>query len=233
MVSLRLSPLDVKKQEFNKSMRGYDVVEVDTFLETVSEALETLIREKKDLSDEVMKLRIQLKDYQSVENTLKETLYTAQESVNESRENSRREADMIVREAELKADKILEDSKLKLASMKNELILIKSQKDSFARRLKHLLRAQFDLIGVLELDDLGFESLGDTRVSRNRNNATKSPVKSQELEELPEASSDHSDDSAPADSDEPIQLGWHGRKASAADEPDDDRNSRLSDRVIL
>lgn len=153
---MKLTPLDVKKQEFKKSMRGYDPVEVDTFLEMVSNQLETLIREKNDLTDEVLKLKTQLRDYQDVEKTLKETLMTAQQSINESRENSNREAEMIIRDAEMKAEKLLENAKLRLAEMKNELVVIKAQKDSFARRLRHLLESQIELIQVLELDDMGY-----------------------------------------------------------------------------
>ncbi|MFQ5677766.1 MAG: DivIVA domain-containing protein [bacterium] len=154
---MKLTPLDIKKQEFKKSMRGYDPIEVDAFLEMVADELESLIREKNHLTDENLKLKTQLQDYQNVESTLKETLMQAQESVNESKATSKRQADMTVREAELKAEKILEDAKLKLADMKNELVLIRAQKDSFARRLRHLLESQLELIGVLELDDLGFE----------------------------------------------------------------------------
>lgn len=169
---MKLTPLEIKKQEFKKAMRGYDPVEVDAFLEMVADVVEGMIREKKDLSDELLKLKIQLKDYQSVEKTLQETLMSAQQNINQSRENSTREAEMIIREAELKAEKILEDAKLKLAEMKNELVVVKAQKDSFARRLKHLLESQMELIGVLELDDLGFEK--NRRPAGNPKRAYKS-----------------------------------------------------------
>jgi len=156
--TVKLTPLDIKKQEFKKTLRGYDPVEVDAFLEMVSDVFEDMIREKKNLSDDLLKLKVQLKDYQSVEKTLQETLVSAQQNISESRENSNREAEMIIREAELKAEKILEETKLKLAEMRNELILVKAQKDSFARRLRHLLESQMDLIEVLEMDDIGFEN---------------------------------------------------------------------------
>ena len=160
---MKLTPLDIKKQEFKKSMRGYDAIEVDAFLEMVADEFESLNQEKNNLSDEVLKLKTQLQDYQEVEKTLKETLMHAQESINESREVSKREANMTVREAEVQAEKILAHTKLKLAEMKNELVLIKAQKDSFARRLRHLLESQIELIGVLELDDLGFDKLEKKR----------------------------------------------------------------------
>lgn len=155
---MKLTPLDIKKQEFKKTFRGFDPIEVETFLEMVAEEYEALIRERNSLSDEVIKLKTQLRDYQQVERTFKESLMNAQQTIEQSKENSKRESDLIVKEAELKAEKILENTKLQLAEMKNELLLLKSQKDSFAKRLKHLLESQLELIGILEIDDLG---LGD------------------------------------------------------------------------
>jgi cell division initiation protein len=152
---LKLTPLDIKKQEFKRNFRGYDHIEVDAFLETVADEFETLIRERNRMSDEVLKLKTQLKDYQEVERTFKESLMKAQQTLDDSRDNARHEAELIIREAELKADKILESTKIQLSEMKNELMIIKSQKDSFAKRLKHLLESQLELIGVLEIDDIG------------------------------------------------------------------------------
>jgi len=91
-----------------------------------------------------------------VERTLKHALQNAQDTVQQSMENSRREADMIVREAEMQAERILRDAKVRLADLKNDVLVVRAQKDSFARRLRHLLESQLELIGVLELDDLGF-----------------------------------------------------------------------------
>jgi cell division initiation protein len=153
---LRLTPLDIKKQEFKRTLRGYDPMEVDAFLEMVADEYEATLREKNRLSDEVVQLRTQLRDYQEVEKTLKRTLMTAEQTIAESRENSRREAEMIVREAELKAERILDSAKKRLAELKNELQIIRAQKASFARRLRHLLESQLELIGVLGMDDVGY-----------------------------------------------------------------------------
>jgi len=154
---LKITPLDIKKQVFKKVLRGYDPIEIETFLEMVAEEYESLIKEKNDLSDEVIKLRTQLHDYQDVEKTFKESLMNAQHTINQSRENSKRESDLIVKEAEVRAEKIVENAKMQLIEMKNELMIIKAQKDSFAKRLRHLLESQLELLGVLEIDDLGYD----------------------------------------------------------------------------
>jgi len=159
---LKITPLDIKKQVFKKVFRGYDPIEIETFLEMVAEEFESLIKRKNELSDEVLKLKTQLRDYQEVEKTFKESLMNAQQTINQSRENSKRESDLIIKEAEVRAEKIIEDAKIQLIEMKNELMVIKAQKDSFSKRLRHLLESQLELLGVLEIDDLGF---GDSKAS--------------------------------------------------------------------
>ncbi len=154
---MKITPLDIKKQVFKKVLRGYDPIEIDTFLEMLAEEFEALIKEKNNLSDEVLKLKTQLHDYQEVEKTFKESLMNAQQTMNQSRENSKREATLIIKEAEVNAEKILENAKKQLINMKNELMVIKAQKDSFAKRLRHLLESQLELLQVLELDDSGYE----------------------------------------------------------------------------
>ena len=153
---------------FKKVMRGFDPIEIETFLEMVSEEFEILIKQKNNLSDEVLKLKTQLRDYQEVEKTFKESLMNAQQTINQSRENSKREADLIIKDAEVGADKIVENAKVSLIQMKNELMVIKAQKDSFAKRLRHLLESQLELLGVLEIDDIGFKENNRTPQSRER-----------------------------------------------------------------
>ncbi len=177
---MKLTPLDIKKQEFKKAMRGYDPIEVETFLEMVAEEYEAVIREKNSLQDEALKLKTQLRDYQNVEKALQDTLMTAQQSIAESRQNSQRQANLIVREAEIKAEKILEDAKIKLAELKNELVLVKSQKESFARRLRHLLTSQIDLIDVLESDDLGYGKFEEKRPAAANSPSSNSAAENQE-----------------------------------------------------
>lgn len=156
---MKITPLDIKKQVFKKVFRGYDPIEIETFLEMVAEEYESLIKERNELSDEVLKLKTQLRDYQEVERTFKESLMNVQQTINQSRENSRRESDLIIKEAEVRAEKIIENAKMQLIEMKNELMVIKAQKDSFAKRLRHLVESQLELLDVLEIDDLGFDGL--------------------------------------------------------------------------
>jgi len=158
---VKLTPLDIRKQEFKRTMRGLDPDEVEAFLSMVADELELLIREKNSLNDELIKLRTQLKDYQQVEHTLRDTLVRAQNTVEESRANSLREAEIIMHEAELQAEQIIKEAKDEVVRLRNEIDILKAQKDSFAKRLRHLLESQVEVLEVLSMDDVNFPSLRD------------------------------------------------------------------------
>jgi cell division initiation protein len=162
---LKVTPLDIKKQRFKIKVRGYDPDEVETFLEMVANEYETILNDRNRIGEECTKFKTQLQDYQQVEKTLQETLMNAQETVSQSRENSKREAQILVREAELKAERILDEAREKLDRMKNDLLILRAQKESFSKRLKHLLESQIELIKVLEIDDINLGSAsGKTRM---------------------------------------------------------------------
>ena len=178
---MKITPLDIKKQAFKKALRGYDPIEVETFLEMVADEFEQLIREKNSLSDEVLKLKTQLRDYQEVEKTFKESLMNAQQTMEQSRENSKREAALIIKEAEVKAEKIIETARKQLMDMKNELLVVKAQKDSFAKRLRHLLESQIELLKVLEMDDVGFDAATRGEGAEKKKNNEESTAKVENL----------------------------------------------------
>ncbi len=124
---MKLTPLDVRKQEFKRTMRGYDPEEVEAFLTMLADELELHIRDKNQMSDELIKLRTQLRDYQRVESTLRDTLVKAQNTVEDSRVNSRREAEIILHEAELQAENIIKDAREEFLSMRHEICLLNAQ----------------------------------------------------------------------------------------------------------
>jgi cell division initiation protein len=166
---VKLTPLDIRKQEFKKALRGVDAEEVEAFLSMVADEFELLIREKNHLNDELIKLRTQLKDYQQVEHTLRETLVKAQSTVDESRANSRREAEIVIQEAELKAEQIIREAREDLQHLKQEVRLVKTQKESFAKRLRHLLESQIELLEVMEIEDTdGSDSPAHTKFTHLR-----------------------------------------------------------------
>ena len=150
---MKISPLEVKRQEFKKVLRGYDPVEVDTFLEMISNELEELLGHNKQMKDKAIELETQLADYKHMEKTLQQTLLHAQETSGKSIENSRKEADLIVKEAELKASQIVEKARTDFSRAKEEIANLKARKESIISRLKVLLHSELDLLRALEIDE--------------------------------------------------------------------------------
>ncbi|MBM4167607.1 MAG: DivIVA domain-containing protein [Ignavibacteria bacterium] len=155
---MKITPLEIKRQQFKKVMRGYDPVEVDTFLDMLSNELEDILVRNKGLSDKIIELEVQLKDYKNMEKTLQQTLMQAQEASGKSIENSRKEAELIVQEAQLKASQIVEKARLDFARAKEEISNLRARKESMLSRLKVLLSSEIELIRALEIDDEEFVS---------------------------------------------------------------------------
>lgn len=160
---MSLTPLDIKKQEFKKSLRGYDTVEVDTFLEMVSKEMQAIVGQNKELKEKVFGLETQLQDYKNIEKTLQQTLMQAQETTGKSIENSRKEAQLILQEAEIKATQILDKARMDLSKMKENVSSLKAKRESLVTRLKVLLSSELELIKALEIEE---EDILKTDLSR-------------------------------------------------------------------
>lgn len=151
---MKLTPLEIRKQEFRRILRGLDPIEVQTFLEMVAEHYESVLEENKALQRRQIELETQLRDFQENERTLKETLFNVQEVKKQSEASSKKQADLLVKEAELKSLEILENARKQSRKIREEVDWLKTQKESFIHRIRHILVSQIDLLSIMQLDDL-------------------------------------------------------------------------------
>ncbi|MCI0708124.1 MAG: DivIVA domain-containing protein [Ignavibacteriae bacterium] len=150
---MKLTPLEVKRQQFKKVLRGYDPVEVETFLEMIANEIEEYIKAAKEYQDRLIESEVQLRDYKNMEKTLQQTLMQAQEASGKSIENSRKEAQLIVHEAELKAQQILDKARQDFAHIRDEISGLRTRKQNIMSRLKVLLSSEIDLLKALDVED--------------------------------------------------------------------------------
>jgi len=120
---MMVTPLEIKKKEFRRCFRGYDDQEVDTFLDQVAAAIETLIKENDELKSAVERAEQNVSNYREIENALQQTLVFAQKTAQELKENVQKEADMIRQEARAAAEAIRHE-----ATQKAELLLEESRR---------------------------------------------------------------------------------------------------------
>jgi cell division initiation protein len=149
--TMKLTPLDIRRQEFKKVMRGYDPVEVQTFMEMMANEFESLLKEQNDTRTKQIELESDLKNYKQIERTLQQTLMQAQEATGKTYEAARRDAESIIKEAEMKAAQILSTANGEIARLNNEITQLKGRRDSVIGRLRVLLSSELDLLKSLEM----------------------------------------------------------------------------------
>jgi len=125
---MALTPLDIQQQRFRVSFRGYDPKEVEAFLEQTANAFEDLQREMLRLADETKKLQSDIEEYQRREGTFKRALLHSQKVLDQMQENARRQAEVIVAEAETKAEKLLHQAQNRLAQLQESIAGLKRQR---------------------------------------------------------------------------------------------------------
>ncbi|MFD2612825.1 DivIVA domain-containing protein [Paenibacillus gansuensis] len=154
-----LTPLDIHNKEFGRRLRGYDEDEVNEFLDQVIKDYEALIRENKDLQGQILGLQEKLNHFMTIEDTLSKTIIVAQNAADEVKTNSKKEAQLIVKEAEKNADRIINDALAKSRSIAIEVEELKKQASIYRTRFRSLVEAQLEL-----LKEESWESLEESRL---------------------------------------------------------------------
>jgi cell division initiation protein len=143
---VKITPLDLRKQEFKKAMRGYDVHEVDAFLEMVAKEMEGLLRENGVMLERLRELDQKIEDYRSMEKTLQGTLTSAQKTADDLKKNAEKEAELILRNTKIKATHLVEEARAKMANLQAEVTALEEQKEVFIARFKSMIEIQQRLL---------------------------------------------------------------------------------------
>lgn len=143
---MKLSPLFIKKQEFEKSFRGYNVDEVQTFLDKISSEMEVLINENEALEQEVEKLNNKVIEYQKIEKELQDTLLKQQETVAQALESAKKQSALIIKEAEIKASQIIKNAEDISIEMRAAVIALREEKELIIAKLKAIVSTQSSLL---------------------------------------------------------------------------------------
>lgn len=133
---MKITPLDIQQQQFKIRFRGFDQRDVESFLELVRNEFEELIKENNSLKDELRRKNEQIARYQDNEQTLKETMITAQKITEDVKTNAIKESEVIVAEARLKAQEILNSAQLRSLEIIEEIKELKRQKIQFESKLR-------------------------------------------------------------------------------------------------
>jgi len=148
-----ITPLDIENKKFSKQlMNGYNADEVDEFLDELTVEYEKLYKENASLKSNAEELHTDVGKYKNIESSLQNTLLMAQKTADEIQEVAKQQAENIVKEAELKAKAITEETSKELTAKEKELVEMKKQFDVYKAKMESLLIAQLELLKDMNED---------------------------------------------------------------------------------
>ena len=118
---MKVTPLDVRQSRFKTAMRGYDKAEVTALLDAVADDYENTLRENDRLRHDLARLEASLSQHRELEGSLKSTLISAQKVADDMRETAQAEAARVVREAEGRAELLLQKAEARLEDVQREI----------------------------------------------------------------------------------------------------------------
>lgn len=138
---MRLSPADIRQQQFTtKMLRGLDPQEVDAFLDNVAGDYEQILRDNATLKEQVSSHEERSRGIADTEKALKDTLVTTQRLAEEMKENAKREAELVVREAALNGDKLMEGARGEEAKLRSEIQSLKRVRRRLIEELREIVQ---------------------------------------------------------------------------------------------
>ncbi|HJW74628.1 MAG TPA: DivIVA domain-containing protein [Thermoleophilia bacterium] len=230
---MKLTPLDIRHKDFKRGLRGYADSEVDEFLDEVADEFERLFKENIELSEQVESLQERVDQYRNLEETLQKTLVSAQKSAEELKVNAEKEAQLILREAEMKARQMVNDSYADKQSVEKAIVVLRGTEEEFRFKFKALLQGYTKQ--VEELEERAKKARDEAQVptpaaaaqpATISDEAKRAAAAQDTVVAPPPAVPGFRSSSLPAEPDKsPTSGGLFRRSAAAPDEPASDQTS--------
>ena len=164
-----LTPLEIQKQTFSRGLKGYSPDEVRAYLHLVAEEIERLLRENDRLQRDVSMLREDIEDHTNRERILKDTLLSAQKVAEDLTANARKEAELIVKDSELLAERLVSQAQQRVADLERSIGDLRMER----RAARNKLTTTIDMIQQLIALDAEEEANEEpvTSLFRQRNSS--------------------------------------------------------------
>ena len=149
-----ITPLDIENKKFSKQMvNGYNVDEVDEFLDEITADYEKLYKENKALKDNAEELHNDVGQYKDIESTLQNTLIIAQKTADEVQNVAKKQAEQLIKDAEYQAKTKLDEINPQLMIKEKEIDELKKQFSVYKAKMESLLISQLELIKDMAEDE--------------------------------------------------------------------------------
>ncbi|MDH3565945.1 MAG: DivIVA domain-containing protein [Desulfobacteraceae bacterium] len=145
---MKITPLDIQQQRFKTRFRGFDVREVDTFLEQMADVFESLQSENQRLRKEIKRLQLEGQGYREREESFKRAMLNSQKVLEQMKQNARKSAELVVAEAEVTAEKILNRAQNRLAQLHEDIIELKRQRMQIEVQIRSVIESHAKLLEI-------------------------------------------------------------------------------------
>jgi DivIVA domain-containing protein len=140
--TFHLTPLDVRRYEFGKALRGFDPERVNQFREQVAEELERLSRVNQDLDAKARGFHEQLRAFRERDKAINDALVSAQQLRSEIREQAEKEGQLIIREAKADAERILDEARAEARRVEDQIAGLDRGRRAYLAQLRLLIERQ-------------------------------------------------------------------------------------------
>lgn len=148
-----ITPLDIENKKFAKQMvNGYSVDEVDDFLDDLTVEYEKMFKENSEYKSQVEKLKEDMEHYKAIENTLQSTLVMAQTTAEEVKKVAKEQAEQIINESKINAQKEVDSLTNQIAIKQKELDDVQKQFDVYKAKMESLLISQLEILKEMNKD---------------------------------------------------------------------------------
>lgn len=144
--AIKVTPLDIQQKRFHIGFRGYERAEVDMFLDLVRDQMESLVREVTDLREFRQSYEERLRELNEREETVKNTMIMTQKLVEELKENSRKEAALIIKDAEVRNQQITVNAQQEKMKLEADILELKRRKHHFLQDAKKVIQMHLEML---------------------------------------------------------------------------------------
>jgi cell division initiation protein len=174
---MKLTALEIKQQKFERSLRGYDMGEVNAFLSIMATEWEHLVGKNREMENQIQRLQEKLQHYERVESALHETLQTAKDTATQRIDNSKKEGRRIIEKSEMEAERVLREARQERQQIKQSVIRLLDRREEIIRGIKSYLELANESLNAFNRDDSNLYALPRDEYEQQEHNQKKSSDK--------------------------------------------------------
>ena len=154
---MNITPIDIQQKRFHVTFRGFERTEVETFLDQVREEMEALMREAAELREFRQVYDDRMSEVRQKEETVKNTMVMTQKLMEDQKDNARREAALLIKDAEIRSQQIIASVHEQRVKLEAEIQNLKRMRHHFLEDVKKVVQMHLEMVNFEESSDAAKE----------------------------------------------------------------------------